>query len=330
MIDFLMDIMRFDSTSGLENDLARHIASKHKPEGSECFIQETDEKRLNVFFKFGQPEIIFCSHLDTVPPYIPPSRDSNIIYGRGSCDAKGQLAYLLEAARQLNSEGHSNFGVLMVSGEEDGSQGAIRANREMKGLDYVIIGEPTGNKLVTASKGNLLVKINFYGKSCHSGYPEKGDSAFKRMIEFFDRLRELKFPRDRVLDKTTYNVGKLESPNAQNVISDFVTCKIFFRTTFVTDKSIKNKLNSIADDKTELEFVYGDEPMKFYTIEGFNTTVVSFGTDAPSFTNVKNKILYGPGDIIDAHTSGECVRISDLYKAVEDVKLIYKKVINEN
>jgi acetylornithine deacetylase len=89
-------------------------------------------------------------------------------------------------------------------------------------------------------------------------------------------------------------------------------------------------LNEIKDDKTELEFLYGDEPMNFYTIDGFKSDIVSFGTDAPAFTNVKNKILYGPGSILDAHTEKEYVKIKDLYKAVEDVKLIYKKIVNEN
>jgi len=330
MENFLLDILRFNSTSGSENELAKYIFEKYKPENSSVEIQETSGDRLNVFFKYGEPKIIFCSHLDTVPPYIPPQKNREIIYGRGSCDAKGQLAYLFEVFKQLCAEGHNNIGMLMTSGEEDGSQGAIKANKNLENSDYIFIGEPTENKLIKASKGNLNVNVTFRGKSCHSGYPQNGDSAVVRMFEFFNRLKSLKLENDPILGKTTYNIGKVESLNAHNVLSDFAKCKIFFRTTFSTNSILKKKLNEVKDDKTELEFLYGDEPMNFYTIEGFDTDVVSFGTDAPEFKNIKNKILYGPGSILNAHTENEFVKIKDLYEAIKDVKLIYKKIVNEN
>jgi acetylornithine deacetylase len=330
MIDFLLDILRFNSTSGSENELAMYIFDKYKPKNSSSELQVTEEGRLNVFFKYGEPKIIFCSHLDTVPPYIESIKNGEIITGRGSCDAKGQLAFLFEVYKQLIDEGSSNIGMLMTSGEEDGSQGAIKANESLKNCKYLFIGEPTENKLIKAAKGNLLVKVSFKGKSCHSGYPQNGDNAVDQMIKFLNRLNSVDFPKDDVLGETTYNIGKLESKNAHNVVSDFSECKIFFRTTFATDKILKKKLVEMKDDKTELEFLYGDEPMNFHTVEGFRSDIVSFGTDAPAFTNVKNKLLYGPGSILDAHTEKEFIKIKDLHKAVEEVKLIYKKITNEN
>lgn len=330
MLKFLLDVLKFDSTSGLENELARYISSKYKPEGADVELQETDGGRLNVFFKYGEPKIIFCSHLDTVPPYIPPEVFNDTISGRGSCDAKGQLAYLFEAFKQLHSLGYSDIGMLMLSGEEDGSQGAIRANKTISGTEYIIIGEPTENKLIKASKGNLLVKTVFKGKACHSGYPEMGESAFLRMLDFFNKLRKVEFEKDDILGETTFNSGSVMSYNVTNVIPDLMECKILFRTTFTTDKVIKYKLEDIKDDKTELEFLYGDEPMKFKTVDGFVTEVVSYGTDAPAFSNIKNKILYGPGSILDAHTENEFIRINDLHKAVEDIKIIFRKIKNEN
>jgi acetylornithine deacetylase len=330
MIDFLMDILEFDSTSGKENELAEYIFKSYKPDGAESEIHRTEGERLNVFFRYGYPKVIFCSHLDTVPPYIPANIDGNFIYGRGSCDAKGQIAFLFEVFKQLKSEGYNDIGMLMTSGEEDGSQGAIKANELIKGCDYIFIGEPTQNKLIKAAKGNLLFKAIFKGKSCHSGYPESGDSAVMRMNEFINKLGEIKLPEDKILGKTTFNIGKVKSMNAHNVLSDNAECKIFFRTTFSTDNMLKDKINEIKDDMTEIEYLYGDKPMNYYTVEGFGTGIVSYGSDAPAFTNIKNKILYGPGNIIDAHTENEFIKTDDLYKAVNDVKIIYKKIINEN
>lgn len=74
-----------------------------------------------------------------------------------------------------------------------------------------------------------------------------------------------------------------------------------------------------------MEVLFIHRPVKFHTIDGFETDIVSYGTDAPSFTNIKNKILFGPGNILDAHTEREFIRISDMHKAVEDIKNVYKK-----
>ena len=329
MIDFLLDIMRFDSTSGRESELAKYIAEKYKPDDAELEMHTTESGRTNVFFKWGEPKIIFNSHTDTVPPYIPPTKEDDIIKGRGSCDAKGQLAYLFEVCKQLRKEGNTDFGLLMTCGEEDGSHGAVEANKHIKNCDFVIVGEPTENKLIKASKGNFCIGFKFKGKNCHSGYPELGDNAIDRMMKFVQKVNELEFPEDEILGRTTWNIGKLESNNAHNVVSDLVTMKMFFRTTFKTHDMIVDKVKSVIideEDKIEMNVYFDHVPVRFYTVEGIETGVVAYGTDAPSFTNIKNKILYGPGSILVAHTEKEFIKISDIYKAVEDVKIIYKKI----
>ncbi|MEP7145768.1 MAG: M20/M25/M40 family metallo-hydrolase [bacterium] len=321
--------MRFNSTSGREAELAEYIAQNYKPEEAGLEIQKTESGRLNVFFKWGEPKVVFCSHLDTVPPYKPPSKENDIIIGRGSCDAKGQLAYLFEACIQLAKEGFTNFGMLMVSGEEDGSEGAKTANAIFKDVECIFIGEPTENKLIKASKGNISINLSFKGQSCHSGYPHLGDSAIIRMFSFIRKLEAEDFGADDILGSTDYNIGMLESRNAHNVVSDLVTLKLFLRTTFVSHGKLIDQLKKLGDDKTEMKVLYDHVPMNFKVVDGFDTGIVSFGTDAPSFTNIKNKILYGPGSIFDAHTEHEFIRICDIRKAVEDIKVIYKKILNE-
>ena len=115
MLNFLSDILKIESTTGSENTLAYFIAKNYTPKGMTCKIQDTDDGRVNLFFTIGEPKIVFNSHLDTVPPYIPPTFTDEIIYGRGSCDAKGQLAYLWQAANELIAEGEKDFGLLMTA-----------------------------------------------------------------------------------------------------------------------------------------------------------------------------------------------------------------------
>jgi acetylornithine deacetylase len=109
-----------------------------------------------------------------------------------------------------------------------------------------------------------------------------------------------------------------------------VTFNIYFRTTFATSEIISSELDKICDENTFLEYSYGDIPLNFVTPRNFETDVVSYGTDAPSFTNVKNKILCGPGSILHAHTEIEQIKIKDIYNAVENVILVYKRIINNN
>lgn len=326
MIDILLKILEIDSTSGKENVLADFITKNIYLEGSELEIQNISNDQKNLFFKWGSPEIIFCSHLDTVPPYIPPRIQDHIIHGRGSCDAKGQLACMYEVCSQLYKHSENNFGLLMLSGEEVGSYGAIRANQIIKGSKYVIIGEPTENKLIKASKGNLLYKVKIKGRSSHSGYPEYGDNAILRLQAFLNNLSEIFFQVDNSLGKTTYNIGRLESNNAYNVISDCVTLEVFFRTTFKTHKVIKEKLPELEDDNVTIEYIYGKTPMNFLTLDGFETDIVSYGTDATDLNNLGERLFYGPGSILDAHTDDEYININDMHKAVEDLKKIYFKI----
>lgn len=329
MIDFLIKIMETDSTSGTEEKLACYIADNFKPEGAVSELQEIPNGKKNVFFIWGNPEIIFCSHLDTVPPYIPPNIEGNIIKGRGSCDAKGQIAVMYETCRQLHMEGKTDFGLLILAGEEVGSYGAQTANKLIKGCKYVVVGEPTDNKLIRAGKGNLMTEVEIKGKASHSGYPDNGDDAVERLRVFLNKLKNINFPEDDILGRTTYNIGMLEAPNAHNVVPDAVKFRMFFRTTFKTHNLVKDALEKISDDKTNLNFVYGDEPIHFYTVEGFESGIVSYGSDAPMLGNLGKRLLYGPGSILTAHTENEHVKISDLNRAVVDLKNLYYKLSEE-
>jgi acetylornithine deacetylase len=318
--------MKVDSTSGFENSSADYLISNFHPDGSELEVINVENGTKNLFYKWGNPRIIFCSHFDTVPPYIPPEIRGNIIRGRGSCDAKGQIAVMAEACRRLHESGEKDFGLLMLAGEEVGSYGAIAANKVIQGCKFVIVGEPTENKLIKASKGNILVEFNFHGKSCHSGYPRHGDSAISRMLNFVNQLNAYEFPVDEVLGETTFNIGGLVSDNAHNVVSGKAVMKIFFRTTPKTHDSIRDIIYNMIDEQTECVYKYGDKPMDFYTVEGFETGVVSYGSDAPELYNLGERLLYGPGSILDAHTDNENIKITDMEKAVDDLTQIYKKL----
>ena len=117
MIDYNLfeDILGFDSTSGKERPLAEFLAGRLKAPRLEKF--EVGDGTLNLLLSWGEPRIVYCTHIDTVPPYIAPKVYDDKVMGRGSCDAKGQIIAMYTACCELAAAGRNGFGLLLLSGE---------------------------------------------------------------------------------------------------------------------------------------------------------------------------------------------------------------------
>ena len=116
------EILSIDSTSGKERDMALWLHDHL--EAPEKELMEVGDGTLNLFLRWGTPRVVFCTHMDTVPPYIPPVFWDDKVCGRGSCDAKGQIFAMYTACKKLEAAGSSGFGLLILAGEETGSWGA--------------------------------------------------------------------------------------------------------------------------------------------------------------------------------------------------------------
>ncbi len=331
-IDLYRDLLAVDSTSGKERKLAEWLSSR-LAQGSACTVRkmEVGDGTLNLQLSWGTPRVFFCTHLDTVPPYISPAFEptpggDTLVKGRGSCDAKGQIMAMYTACRELEREGLSGFALLLLSGEETGSHGAKAYAKSQPGGDWVIVGEPTDGKMVAASKGTKAYDITITGKSCHSGYPEQGINAIELFLDFANQLRATPFPVDPVMGATTYNMGRLESDNPQNVLSDKVHLRLYFRTTQASDAMVEATLAGMASEHIHIEALGGDTPMSYSTLEGFDTTTVAFGSDAPRLYNFKHRALCGPGSILVAHQPGEQVLLSEVARAASHYVAMYKQI----
>ena len=335
IFDFYLDLMNIESTSGREAKLSEYIKQKVNYKKAKLEVQQVGDGSENLFFKWGDPKIIFCTHMDTVPPYIPPTVSYNIdsdliddatVWGRGACDAKGQIVSQYALSLELEKEGYSDFGILWVSGEETGSTGARQANQIIDGCEYIVVGEPTENLLVSAAKGTALYKVKIEGRGAHSGYPLNGDDALIKFNDFYRKLRDLKFPVDKILGDTTWNIGVLSSPNPFNVVPYLVEFSLYVRTTFASEKVVDSLLQELSAQDVMLLPISKSNPIMFHTEQGFQQGSVSFGSDAPLFTNVPSKLLYGPGSILNAHTESERLTIKEIEKAVEDLQTLYLKL----
>ncbi len=322
MDGFFRDILEIDSTLGRERALAEWLLAHVEAPRAESF--EVGDGTLNLLFSWGRPRLVFCTHMDTVPPYIAPSFDGASVHGRGSCDAKGQIYAMYRACKLLEAGGKSGFGLLLLSGEETGSFGAKAFSRGGFSAPYLVIGEPTDNCMVSASKGTRSFDLRFTGKAFHSGYPECGRSAVEMFVDFMNRLHAEAFPPDAELGETTFNVGQLRSDNPQNILSPSLECRLYFRTTFASTERVDAFMAACAGPELTVAARGGDDPAAYMTLPGFRTKAVSFGSDAPHLKNFTHKMICGPGSIKVAHRDDECVSLAEIDEAVENYTKIYE------
>lgn len=322
-MELFRQILSFDSTSGRERELGQWLATHLEAPSVETF--EVGDGTLDVLLKWSDaPRVVFCSHMDTVPPYIPPTFGEDRVCGRGSCDAKGQFYAMYRACLQLAAAGHRDFALLIVSGEETGSWGAKAFAKTDFRAPLLVVGEPTDNCMVSASKGTKRFDLTFTGQPFHSGYPEHGLSAVELFVDFMERLRAADFPEDPILGPTTWNVGRLQSDNPQNILSPCLTCRIYFRTTFSADAAVVAWMRAQASQTLQVEEYGGDAPARYLTLPGFPAKPVSFGSDAPHLTNFRDKIICGPGSITVAHRDEEQLLFRDLEQAITNYVSIYE------
>jgi acetylornithine deacetylase len=311
----LVDI---ESTTGNEAAHAEFLAKYLSESGFLVERMPVEGTRFNVFAHWPEtpvPAIVFSTHSDCVPPFIPSREDETKIFGRGSCDAKGIIAAQIAAALRLHQQGIP-VGLLFVVGEERDSLGARTANQHARGSRFLINGEPTGNHIALAAKGALRVEVIARGKMAHSAYPELGESAIEKLLDALAALRAMPLPENPEIGPSTMNIGIIEGGRATNVIPDFAKAQLLYRLV-APSEALRRQIVEAVGDRAQVDFVLDIAYMRFRTIPGISTMTASFTTDIPALSNWGEPVLLGPGSILVAHTDDEFLDKRELHEAVD-------------
>ena len=307
------------SLTGEEEAVAHFLATHLETLGYNVERQHVNDDRFNLIATTSdKPEIFFSTHMDTVPPFIPSSEDDEYIYGRGSCDAKGIIAAQVYAAEHLRANGLNNVGLLFTVDEELSSAGARVANdhplaRECR---YMINGEPTDNRLAIGTKGSLRLIITTSGRAAHSAYPEAGDSAIEKLLDVLSDIRACDWPSDEFFGETTCNIGVLNGGRRPNVIPDHARAELQIR--LATDiEHVEGLVEQAIAGRAQFEYASAHDPVRLFSVPGFDDCVVRFTTDVPYLANWGQALLLGPGSILDAHTEHERIAKRELERAIE-------------
>jgi acetylornithine deacetylase len=311
----LIDI---ESITGKEGALATFLAGFLEGLGYAVERMPVEGERFNLFAKpahVDQPALVFSTHLDTVPPFLPCREDADNIYGRGACDAKGIIAAQVAACERLRANG-SSAGMLFVVGEERDSLGAAVANKNPRGSRFLINGEPTDNRIALASKGALRVEVTAHGRMAHSAYPELGESAIDKLLDALQALRAMPLPQNPEIGPSTLNIGIIEGGRATNVVSDFAKAQLLYRLV-APSQELRASILSAVGAVAEVQFVLDIPCMRFLTAPGIPTMTASFTTDIPQLSAWGKPVLLGPGSILVAHTEREFISKTELMRAVD-------------
>jgi acetylornithine deacetylase len=310
-------LVALETPTGSEGPATDLLDDTLRHAGYRVVRQPVSPGRQNLYAYREPPELVFSTHLDTVPPYVPLAEDAESIHGRGSCDAKGLAAAMIAAAERLAEQGERRIGLLFVVGEENGSDGARAAADLGPRGRFLINGEPTENRLSIGQKGSLRVDLEATGRAAHSAYPSDGVSAIAALLDTIERIRGLPLPSDPLLGQSTLNLGLIAGGVAPNVISPSASAQILIRIVEPTEPlkaAIRELLAPGVTVKFPVELPFykgGNAPA------GWDTTVVSYASDLPFLEAWGERYQLGPGSIRVAHTSHEHIRKADLLRGVE-------------
>ena len=320
----LVDI---DSTTGREQEVGGWLSAFLRQRGYRVTEQPVADGRFNVFAQLdAPPQLVFSTHFDCVPPFMPSREEGGVVFGRGSCDAKGILAAQVMAVERLRASGEARVAMLFVAGEERGSDGARVANiHAPEGVKFLINGEPTDNRLGVATRGVLRVRLRARGRAAHSSFPELGDSAIDKLLDALMVLRGVAMPEDPVLGRTHYTVGLIEGGVAPNVVSPHASAELLFR--IVGESAPVRAALHVVEQLVAIEPVLDIPAVRMHTLPAFETAVFPYTTDIPLLTRWGTPLLIGPGSIHVAHTDDEHIAIDELRHAVELYERIARQLL---
>lgn len=322
------------SITGAEAAVVDDLTTRLRAMGAKVTLQRVPHEgaasvgRDNLLAVSGDapPEVLLTTHVDTVPPFIPPrivsTPEGDRLVGRGVIDAKGIAASMICAWQRLLAAGETRVGLLFVVGEETNSDGAkAAATGFAPQVRYFINGEPTDGQLVRAMKGVLAFELDVEGKAAHSAYPAAGKSAVHQLITDLARLQTEAWHDDADLGATTLNVGQIEGGVAPNVLAPHARAVCVMRATTDADV-LEARIRALLSATTSMSVRTKSGPQRLVTLPGETTQVVAFGSDVPHLTPLvgaadRGALLVGPGSILDAHTSREGISLVELRASVD-------------
>jgi len=361
----LTEMVSTPSLSGEEDAIAHYLAATMHGLGFRSLV---DESGSAVGIAPYTPvngetprDIILLGHMDTVPGVVPIRRDGDLLYGRGSVDAKGPLATFVVAAARAKLPPGVRLIVIGATDEEGVSSRGARFNATQFRPKLCIIGEPSHWDGVTLGyKGRLLVEYRLTRPCSHSAGP--GPSAPELVSSWWEsvkrRVRELNGERSSPFEIVQATLRKINT--SSDGLYDQVHAVVSFRiplhinpdqlTEICRDEAAHTDYPSeflepsdaraeVTADGPEIAYM---GPRDTAVVRAFTTVIrqhgakphlrVKTGTSDMNIVGPVWKcpiVAYGPGDSRLDHTPNEHIAISEYHRAIEVLTAVIERVARE-
>ena len=304
------------------------------------YVDGNGVEKVNCVFGACDAPLALVCHTDTVPfdESLSARCDADKVWGRGSCDTKGFLAAAMTA---LEAGDSANVSLVLTADEEIGCVGAkhLLAQRVISPR-FAIVGEPTSLQPIRAGKGYALAEVIVAGREAHSAFPALGVSAISRAARLIQQIEEFGNELEKDTDSsfdpafTTINIGQISGGTAKNIIPGECRFLVEWRPIPSQDpRYVGDRLTEIVGDlgrvevrRAEAGFATAADSRLVRLLEqesGRTAGAVSFGTEAPQLTALgAETLVFGPGSMSVAHTSGEFVPVPDLERCSEILRRV--------
>ena len=330
-----------------EKNVADFLAATAARAGLEVEFQKVLPGRANIIARLLPKDkirqtILLAPHLDTVGAagtQFIPQRKNGRLHGRGACDTKGSVAAMLAALCELaNAKSRPLETEIVFAGliDEEHAQAGSRA-LAASGFkaDLAIVGEPTKLQVVTAHKGSLWLELATRGHAAHGATPHLGKNAVHEMTRIVDALEtdyaaQLKQRKHKLLGAGTVNVGTISGGTQPNIVPDGCVISIDRRTLpGETEAGVRREITALLQAKKLSAKISSAKLAPALPLEtDFKLPIVqtflraakqkkSLGADYFCDAAVLSaggipSVVFGPGDIAQAHTADEWISLAEL------------------
>lgn len=342
---------------GNENQIANFIKRFLLKNNIHSELVPLEESRSSVIAKIeGEEErnITLCGHIDTVrvkeedwtKPAFQGLIENGKMYGRGASDMKGGVAAILYAVAFLKRKGivpKKTVQLALTADEEWGYRGAknLVSGGYFDLTDFLIIAEPSNLQISTGEKGELWIRAKFYGKSAHGSTPEVGINTIipgsELVVNVTERYEKI-FEAETFWGKTSMNIGRFHGGVQVNIVPNYSEIDFDFRVISEEDKEkameLVRKSGEKIAKKYKVEFkqeIFNYHPPiftslnnpyveKFLQASGMKEAIITkYCTDGATIIPKKKIpfIIFGPGDIAQAHQNDEYIELESLYQVVD-------------
>jgi acetylornithine deacetylase/succinyl-diaminopimelate desuccinylase family protein len=343
-----------------EQRVADFLAATSAQAGLPVEFQNVSANRPNFITRVSpsgkiKRRILLAPHLDTVPAasekQFTPAKKNGRIYGRGACDTKGSVAAMLSAlfaiANDANRPKQTEIIFAGLIDEEDGQRGSRALADSGLKADLAIVGEPTELKIVTAHKGSLWLQLETRGKAAHGSTPHLGKNAVHEMARIVDLLEtkyaaQLRRRRHKLLGHATISVGTISGGTQPNIVPD--KCLISADRRILpgeTEQSVRREILQLLRAKKLSANIHDSRAafcgsletdfnlplvQKFSRVLGQKKPLgVDYFCDAAVLAQAGiPSVVFGPGNIAQAHTSDEWISLAQLEEATRMLVKFFK------